>query len=403
MILRRRSFLAIAPFVSRNLWGDPTTLDPQIAMRPVHLKRPVDATYTAKPRAFQGIPGIECARNGVLWATWYAGGPGEGPLNFVLLARSGDNGNTWNVEWVIDPPTPVRAFDPCLWMDPQGRLWLFWSQSAGLWDGRGGVWAAVTDTPHQSAAVWSEPRLLANGVMMNKPTVASNGHWLLPIGGWRFKPPVIREPLEKVQFPNAKEAAQLLAHDVGEADGSAVFVSSDEGRSFRLLGQARVPDTQHDEHMVVEHRDGSYWMLVRTTYGIGQSHSSDGGTTWTQGGPSKIPHPVTRFCIRRLRSGKLLLVRNDPPDGKTRSHLTAFLSDDEGAHWTGGLLLDERRGVSYPDFAEREDGAICIIYDRDRQGAGEILMAIVREEDIATGRLHPSSRLRVLVDRGGNL
>jgi hypothetical protein len=42
-------------------------------------------------------------------------------------------------------------------------------------------------------------------------------------------------------------------------------------------------------------------MLVRTTYGIGQTVSMDGGRTWAQSGPSGIPHPATRFFTRRLR------------------------------------------------------------------------------------------------------
>jgi len=54
-----------------------------------------------------------------------------------------------------------------------------------------------------------------------------------------------------------------------------------------------------------------------------------------------------RFFIRQLKSGALLMVRNNSPDGK-RSHMTAFVSDDDGATWKGGLLLDERES-SYPD------------------------------------------------------
>ncbi len=35
--------------------------------------------------------------------------------------------------------------------------------------------------------------------------------------------------------------------------------------------------------------------------------------------------------------------------GKNRSHLTAWLSEDDGKTWRGGLMLDERATVSYPD------------------------------------------------------
>src|SRR5262245_36558023 len=51
--------------------------------------------YADDMRFFQGIPGIERAANGRLWAVWYAGGkdsPGEGAGNFVVLVTSGDDG-----------------------------------------------------------------------------------------------------------------------------------------------------------------------------------------------------------------------------------------------------------------------------------------------------------------------
>jgi hypothetical protein len=42
--------------------------------------------------------------------------------------------------------------------------------------------------------------------------------------------------------------------------------------------------------------------------------------------------------------------------------------------------------VSYPDGVQAEDGLIWIVYDRDRQGAGEILLATFREEDVVAGK-----------------
>ena len=58
------------------------------------------------------------------------------------------------------------------------------------------------------------------------------------------------------------------------------------------------------------------------------------------------------------------MVRNNSPDGK-RSHMTAFVSDNDGATWKGGLLLDERES-SYPDGIQAEDGEFFIIYDHQR-------------------------------------
>ena len=55
----------------------------------------------------------------------------------------------------------------------------------------------------------------------------------------------------------------------------------------------------------------------------------------------------------------------------------------------GGLLLDERSGVSYPDGQQTADGLIRIIYDYSRTGSRHILMATFREEDVAAGKLDP--------------
>ena len=70
--------------------------------------------YADDTRSFQGIPGIERAANGRLWAIWYAAGPnqpGEGPGNYVVVVTSGDNGKTWSgPKLVIDPPGPRFGF-----------------------------------------------------------------------------------------------------------------------------------------------------------------------------------------------------------------------------------------------------------------------------------------------------
>ncbi|MDA1014476.1 MAG: sialidase family protein [Planctomycetota bacterium] len=91
----------------------------------------------------------------------------------------------------------------------------------------------------------------------------------------------------------------------------------------------------------------------------------------------------TLACLRpRLKSGALLMVRNNSPDGK-RSHMTAFVSDDDGATWKGGLLLNERES-SYPEGIQAEDGTLFIIYDHQRYtfnragkpGVGSVQIAV---------------------------
>ncbi len=343
-------------------------------MNPLNVNFHPGPEYGPDERKFQGIPSIERAPGGRLWAVWYAGKVHEDRYNYVVGVTSGDDGRTWSdLKFVIDPDGdgPLRTADPCPWLDPDGRLWLFWWLNAG---GRNDLVAMTTDNPDAENPTWTEPRVICPGVMMCKPIAASDGSWLLPTAIWR-------------------------------REGSCrVVASTDHGETWSLRGTATVPDPKDrdcDEPMMVERRDGSLWMLVRTRYGIGETFSRDFGKTWTPVKPSGIPHPPARFFIRRLVSGSLLLVKHGPMDRRTgRSHLTAFVSQDDGATWKGGLLLDEREGVSYPDGTQSPDGVIRIIYDWNRTDEKHILMAAFTEEDALAGKdVSGQVRLRVLVNR----
>lgn len=334
--------------------------------------------HDGSTRLFQGIPSIARSPQGRLWAIWYGGrGAGEDHLNYVVLVTSGDDGRTWSNEaLVIDPDDdgPVRAFDPEVWLDPDGRLWVFWAQSIGLDGTIAGVWALTTDNPDDENPQWSEPRRLTDGIMMCKPIVLSTGEWVLPASTW------------------------------WKTDNSAkAVVSTDRGRTWQVRGACDVPkDARNcDEHMIVERNDGQLWMLVRTTYGIGESFSNDRGYTWSPLEPSSIAHPTSRFFIRRLHSGNLLLVKHGPMDERIdRRDLTAYLSKDDGQTWVGGLLLDERRGVSYPDGVQAPDGTIYIIYDYSRTGDKTILMARFTERDVTEGHcVSDKAALRVMVNQ----
>ena len=95
-------------------------------------------------------------------------------------------------------------------------------------------------------------------------------------------------------------------------------------------------------------------------------------------------------------------MKNGPLDERLRSasHLTAYLSDDDGKTWRGGLVIDERNGVSYPDGFQSPDGMIHIIHDRERAKEREILMARFTEADIRAGKLiSPNSQNKLMVSK----
>ena len=365
---------------------------------PALLVRPRAARYREEYRPWQGIPSIERTARGRMFAAWYTGTETEQGGNFVVVTTSEDEGETWSgADLVVEHADPaVRCYDPCLWRDPNGRLWLTWNQSRGFYDGRVGVWASLADAPDAAEPAWSPPRRIANGIMMNKPTVLSTGEWLFPCALWSDHAPTEDHPeMRGERYSN-------------------VYVTADGGRTFAYRGGADVPNRQFDEHMVVERADGSLWMLVRCYDGIGEAFSADGGRTWTGARRSGLDGPCSRFHIRRLPSGRLLLVTHEDfgerlsrdevqAQGnvkvwKGRTNLTAMLSEDEGQTWPHRLRLDDRDDVSYPDVAVAEDGRMTVIYDWQRMTERQILIARITEDDIRAGEVgSPGSRLRLPV------
>ncbi|NOR74638.1 MAG: hypothetical protein GQ525_05720 [Draconibacterium sp.] len=333
--------------------------------------------HNLSSRKFQGIPSMAVSNEGRIWAVWYAGKtPAEDENNYVVVSTSGYGGKSWTEKFYIDPDGegPFRAFDSELWMDPEGTLWFFWSETIEH-DGENAVlWAKTNTNPDKEDSKWSEPRRITTGVMMCKPIVLSSGEWVLPVSTWR------------------------------ETDKSAkVVVSADKGKTFSIRGGCNVPKEvrDYDEHMIVERNDKSLWMLVRTKYGIGESISNDQGKTWSALVPSSIQQPSARFFIKRLSSGNLLLVKHGPIKERIgRSHLTAYLSKDDGYNWLGGLLLDERNGVSYPDGQQIADGTIYISYDYSRREDREILMTTFTEDDVIEGDTEsPTVSLRMIISK----
>lgn len=330
--------------------------------------------YDDSVRVGNMILGIDRTPKGRLWAAWV--GNGDSPNGFFMLATSDDNGKSWSKpRVVIDPTDPPgvpqrRALVGNLWTDPLGRLWCFFDQSLGYFDGRCGDWYIRCDNPDDTEPVWTEPVRFADGCTLNKPTVLSNGDWLLPVSLWtrdRIGPSILKDAhrdLDPIRMAN-------------------VFVSTDQGSSWTRRGGVAFPGSAFDEHMIVERRDGTLWMLARTKDGISESVSADFGVTWSSPQPSAIQNVSARFFIRRLESGKLLLVKNGPINTRLprRSNLKAFLSDDDGKTWGKDLLLDDRSEVSYPDGFQAPDGTIHILYDWNRHTDAEILLTKFTEAD----------------------
>lgn len=322
------------------------------------------------------IIGMDRTPKGRIWGCWT--GTGDKKDGYFLLASSDDDGTTWSKpRLAVGARTDVSqklsgALVGNLWTDPKGRLWLFFDQQLGNTDDRITNWMMRCDNPDATEPTWSDPVQFAEGCTLNKPTILKNGDWLLPVSDWQKKT-------------------------------ARIFASTNQGQTWKERGSLQFPDWQFDEHMTVELKDGRLWMLARTSGQPHESFSSDNGATWSAPKQAaSVQNVSARFFLRRLKSGRILLVKNGSPAERLekRTHMSAWLSEDEGQTWKGGLMLDERNAVSYPDGFESPDGLIHILYDWNRHTDAEILMAKFREEDILAGKLvSKDARLLMLVNK----
>ena len=96
--------------------------------------------YRIEQRLWQGIPSIEVTRGGRIFLTYYSGGTKEEIGNYCILSKS-DNGEYFE-DIAITYKEGFRCYDPCIWIDPLGRLWFTWGVAPDH-----AVWASVCDDP----------------------------------------------------------------------------------------------------------------------------------------------------------------------------------------------------------------------------------------------------------------
>jgi len=345
------------------------------------------APYQAEYRIWQGIPTLERTPNGKTFCSFYSGNTKEWFGNFCALLESSDDGESWSeVIAVITEGDAVRICDPILWLDPLGRLWWIYDRMPD-----NAVYAYVCEHPDEELK-FGERIYIGHDHLLQKPTVLSTGEWMFPIAVW--------------------DADVFSISRTFHTDRRCfLYKTVDNGKTFTKLGGVDGKGRHFDEHAVIERLDGSLQIFIRTQYGIGTGFSYDGGVTWTEGVDSGLGGPNSRFFIRRLRSGRLLLVNHYNFRG--RNNLTAMLSEDDGKTWPHKLLLDGRDNVSYPDGVEADDGYIYITYDRERgsykerakdalASAREILLARFTEDDVIRGYpASPRSVLRHIINKLG--
>jgi len=141
------------------------------------------------------------------------------------------------------------------------------------------------------------------------------------------------------------------------------------------------------EGTIVELRDGRLLQYIRTNWGqFWRAVSTDGGRSWHPYGPSGIEASSAPGMLKRLESGRIVLLWNRPyPEGENthplrggdgiwsatpasnfREELSISFSEDECDSWSPPTIIARNEGseVSYPYAFEPEPGALWITAHR---------------------------------------
>ncbi|MBM4094837.1 MAG: hypothetical protein FJ276_36320, partial [Planctomycetes bacterium] len=256
---------------------------PMLIPDPNHTKDHACATRTCS-----GVASMMITPGGRIWAAWYVGTtPGAKietcPNAYVVISTSGDGGKTWKEVLALDPDGPgrLKAVDPRPWVDPKGRLWIICHITINgishVYQNKK-AWAITADDAEKENPSWSRPRHIADGVMINKPVVLANGHWL------------------------------FAAHDRQSVETGLLkaVVSEDNGRTFKARGQVEASHDMHAiEPMAVDRKDGSLWMLIRTgnagdldtPQGIAESFSMAGSHSTSSHGSRRLAVAAAPSCL----------------------------------------------------------------------------------------------------------
>ncbi|WP_281691044.1 sialidase family protein [Pseudomonas sp. PARCl1] len=356
-----------------------------------------DPDYRLSGRVYQATATI--ARSGAsrYWSAWRADNQfaGEAPGNFTVLAYSDDKNQTvkeygyFTFTAADDPDNPLpieqragrdkHLVDPMLWLDPDGRLWLFFGVMGNNkhFDGVQGTWAVICQNPNAEFPVWGQPFRLSYFGDPRHPVMV-NGKWYLAVDGWRFS----------AEYP------PFYMDRVGP------HIYEFDWRNQKLRHVSQLPANNGTgysgffETEFVQLADGRVMALLRWTAGdsgVLVSYSSDLMKTWTPWVNYLVLAPAasSRIWLGRSPSGRLLVVWNNDTN---RLALTLGLSDDEGVTYPYRIQLEPNSAgqLTYPVVAFGDNGEIFIEYDNQRTaGKRQIHIAKVIEQEVVAGTSVP--------------
>ena len=339
--------------------------------------------HNIEERQFQAMATIAVSKKGRIFVSYMGGWHGRpDPNEYITMKFSDDNGKTWSEEFLyVDQINEkyIEVSDPCLWLDHEGKLHLYWTQidnrgvndkpldtdiygtehfskvTCGDWvkheDGIGCTWEAVCENPDSNNIKFENPRYLFDQGMLNKPLLTKTGRIIY----------------SKYRYDN------IIHFDY----------SDDMGKTFSSIKPIYPKSYEDVEPCLFEKSDGTVVCIWRAFKYLNINYSYDKGESWTPIESTDLQTPFSKPCVIKLPSGVLVMCCNDDP--KKRQNLCLYVSEDEGTTWKK-RIIDRRYSVAYPDL-EYKDGKLYLVYDYNRYTDREICMMIFNENELLTGEI----------------
>ena len=155
---------------------------------------------------------------------------------------------------------------------------------------------------------------------------------------------------------------------------TVMWISDDLGKSWQRGDMLDYGVGTHDhagslEGSVIERKDGSLYLLLRTESGFLWEATSRDGLKWDGLKQTTIKSVTCCPQMARLADGRIALLwnappRHDPKSGSSRVELSLAFSDDETATWSKPIIVAANYvpggRVSYPYLYERKPGELWI-------------------------------------------
>lgn len=333
---------------------------------------------------------VECP-NGDLLVCWYRGaGERKADDVQVLGARKKLGSSTWSEPFVMADVPGFPDCNPCMLVDPQKRLWLFWvTIQANEWHTALLRCKVSERFQKEGAPIWSQEKVvhLKPGEEFTRRVQASVEEDLKRLEQF---PVEQRELIRQYLETRRKNAADKYFNRLGwmprahpfvvdgkrmilplYSDGfdfSLMAITDDWGETWQtsppLVGDGPV------QPALARRRDGSIAAFMRDNglppQRLLYSESRDRGETWSPVRDHELHNPGAGVDVVGLRNGHWVLINNDTERGRHR--LSVSLSEDEGRTWRWTRPLEQDApgagagSYHYPSILEARDGSIHVTY-----------------------------------------